>query len=61
MSRKLNNREAVNRAFEDMKPEIMRKREIRNSNYDFDNWVVGVSHVYTKESRRLNRELKIEE
>lgn len=53
----INNQMAVKQAFLDMKPEILKKREYENSPYDYDNWVVGQSHVYTKESRRLNKKL----
>tara|TARA_Y100000389_G_C17308580_1_gene436752 strand:- start:56 stop:226 length:171 start_codon:yes stop_codon:yes gene_type:complete len=53
----INNQTAVKQAFLDMKPEILKKRECENSPYDYDNWVAGQSHVYTKESRYLNKKL----
>ena len=80
----INNIEAANQAFLDMKPEIEQKRkeeEARLNPYrikdykliplddkgdrgwdrevkdDGDSWVPGKSHVYTKDSKRLNRDL----
>jgi hypothetical protein len=80
----INNIEAANQAFLDMKPEIEQKRKeeegrlnpYRIKDYkliplddkgdrgwdrevkdDGDSWVPGKSHVYTKDSKRLNRDL----
>jgi len=55
MAKGLNNREAMNQAFKDMRPEIDKSRIDSGHHKTGDNYVAGISDVYTKETRKLNR------
>ncbi len=48
---------AVNLAFSDMKEHLEKKK--KELNKPDETFVVGKSHVYTKEARRLNKDLGI--
>ena len=55
----INNQLAAKQAFLDMKPNIEEQRKHENSPFDYDNWVAGKYHTYTKESKLLNRKIKL--